>query len=56
MLFKRLQKTLGKDVSLMVAFLVAEVLLQFVFIYKVNWLGQHIIMDIRVKLQKHMLQ
>ena len=41
---------------LMVAFLVAEVLLQFVFIYKVNWLGQHIIMDIRVKLQKHMLQ
>jgi len=41
---------------LMVVFLVAEVLLQFVFIYKVNWLGQHIIMDIRVKLQKHMLQ
>ncbi|GGK40776.1 MULTISPECIES: ABC transporter ATP-binding protein [Flavobacteriaceae] len=41
---------------LMVAFLVAEVLLQFLFIYKVNWLGQHIIMDIRVKLQKHMLQ
>ena len=41
---------------LMVAFLIAEVLLQFLFIYKVNWLGQHIIMDIRVKLQKHMLQ
>ncbi len=41
---------------LMVAFLLAEVFLQFLFIYKVNWLGQHIIMDIRVKLQKHMLQ
>jgi len=41
---------------LMVVFLVAEVLLQFVFIYKVNWLGQNIIEDIRVKLQKHMLQ
>jgi len=32
------------------------VVLQFIFIYKVNWLGQHIIKDIRVKLQKHMLQ
>jgi subfamily B ATP-binding cassette protein MsbA len=41
---------------IMVAFLVAEVLLQFLFIYKVNWLGQHIIMDIRMKLQKHMLK
>ncbi len=41
---------------LMVAFLIAEVLLQFVFIYKVNWLGQHIIKDIRVQLNKHMLQ
>lgn len=41
---------------LMVVFLIAEVLLQFLFIYKVNWLGQHIIKDIRVQLQKHMLQ
>ncbi|WP_456460862.1 ABC transporter ATP-binding protein [Lutibacter sp.] len=41
---------------LMVAFLVAEVILQFLFIYIVNWMGQHIIKDIRVKLQKHMLQ
>ncbi|WP_457618139.1 ABC transporter ATP-binding protein [Lutibacter sp.] len=40
----------------MVAFLVAEVILQFLFIYIVNWMGQHIIKDIRVKLQKHMLQ
>lgn len=41
---------------LMCGFLFAEVFLQFIFIYKVNWLGQHIIKDIRVKLQKHMLQ
>ncbi|MDP2069036.1 MAG: ABC transporter ATP-binding protein [Lutibacter sp.] len=41
---------------LMVVFLIAEVLLQFIFIYKVNWLGQHIIKDIRVQLNKHMLQ
>jgi subfamily B ATP-binding cassette protein MsbA len=41
---------------LMVVFLIAEVVLQFIFIYKVNWLGQHIIKDIRIKLQKHMLQ
>lgn len=40
---------------LMCGFLIVEVLLQFVFIYKVNWLGQHIIKDIRVKLQDHML-
>ncbi len=40
---------------LMIVFLIAEVLLQFVFIYKVNWFGQHIIKDIRVQLQKHML-
>ncbi|REE80531.1 ATP-binding cassette, subfamily B, MsbA [Lutibacter oceani] len=41
---------------LMCGFLLAEVLLQFLFIYKVNWLGQHIIKDIRIKLQNHMLQ
>ena len=41
---------------LMCLFLVGEVVLQFIFIYKVNWLGQHIIKDIRVQLQKHMLQ
>lgn len=41
---------------LMCAFLLGEVFLQFIFIYKVNWLGQHIIKDIRVQLQKHMLQ
>ncbi|WP_372792515.1 ABC transporter ATP-binding protein [Lutibacter sp.] len=41
---------------LMCVFLLAEVAMQIIFIYKVNWLGQHIIKDIRVKLQQHMLQ
>ncbi|MBP8793674.1 MAG: ABC transporter ATP-binding protein [Lutibacter sp.] len=41
---------------LMIVFLMAEVFLQFIFIYIVNWLGQHIIKDIRLKLQNHMLQ
>ncbi len=40
----------------MLVLLMGEVFLQFIFIYKVNWLGQHIIKDIRVQLQKHMLQ
>ncbi len=41
---------------LMLLFLLFEVFLQFLFIYKVSWLGQHIIKDIRVKLQQHMLK
>lgn len=41
---------------LMIVFLIAEVFLQFIFIYKVNWLGQNIIKDIRVQLQAHMLK
>ncbi len=45
-----------KYALLMCVFLVAEVLMQVIFIYKVNWIGQHIIKDIRVQLQKHMLQ
>ena len=40
---------------LMCAFLFGEVFLQFIFIYKVNCIGQHIIKDIRVKLKKHKL-
>lgn len=40
----------------MLLLLLIEIVLQFVFIYKVNWLGQHIIKDIRTKLQKHILQ
>ncbi len=41
---------------LICVFLIIEVFLQFIFIYKVNWLGQNIIKDIRLKLQKHMLR
>jgi subfamily B ATP-binding cassette protein MsbA len=40
----------------MLGFLLMEVMLQFVFIYKVNWLGQNIIKDIRIQLQAHMLK
>ncbi|MDP3353870.1 MAG: ABC transporter ATP-binding protein, partial [Flavobacteriaceae bacterium] len=35
--------------------LIVEVLLQLIFIYISNWLGQHIIRDIREKLFKHMM-
>ena len=41
---------------LMCVFLIVEVFLQFIFIYRVNWLGQNIIKDIRVQLQEHMLK
>lgn len=34
----------------------AEVLLQFSFIYNANWVGQHIIRDIRVKIFNHILK
>jgi len=40
---------------LIVAVLFIEVILQFVFIHTANWLGQHIISDIRTVLFKHML-
>lgn len=40
---------------LIFVFLLAEVFLQFIFIYKVNWLGQNIIKDMRTQLQEHML-
>jgi len=42
-------------VALMVGVLVLEVFFQFSFIYYANWLGQHVIRDIRVKLFKLML-
>lgn len=42
-------------VSLMMGVLLLEVLFQFSFIYYANWLGQHVIRDIRVKLFKLML-
>ncbi|MBL4663936.1 MAG: ABC transporter ATP-binding protein [Flavobacteriaceae bacterium] len=42
-------------VSLMIGVLLLEVLFQFGFIYYANWLGQHVIRDIRVKLFTLML-
>lgn len=41
---------------LMFGVLLIEVLLQFTFIYFANWVGQHIIRDIRVKIFRHILQ
>ena len=43
-------------ILLMLAVLIAEVLLQIVFIYFANWIGQHIIRDIRAKIFRHILQ
>ncbi|WP_109299449.1 ABC transporter ATP-binding protein [Aquimarina sp. AU474] len=42
-------------ISLMVGTLFLEVISQFLFIYFANWLGQQVILDIRVKLFNHML-
>ena len=41
---------------LMLAILLIEVLLRFTFIYFANWVGQHIIRDIRAKIFRHILQ
>ena len=41
---------------LMLGILLIEVLLQFTFIYFANWVGQHIIKDIRAKIFRHILQ
>ena len=41
---------------LMLGVLLIEVLLQFTFIYFANWVGQHIIRDIRAKIFRHILQ
>ena len=43
-------------IALMAAALVLEVIFQFMFIYYANWLGQHVIYDLRNTLFKHMLQ
>ena len=43
-------------VLLMLGVLIAEVILQIVFIYFANWIGQHIIRDIRAKIFRHILQ
>ncbi len=42
-------------IILMLVALIVEVFFQLVFIYISNWLGQHIIRDIREKLFKHMM-
>ena len=41
---------------LMLGVLFVEVALQFIFIYYANWVGQHIIRDIRAKIFRHILQ
>ena len=41
---------------LMLGILLVEVFLQFTFIYFANWVGQHIIRDIRAKIFRHILQ
>ena len=41
---------------LMLCILLVEVVLQFIFIYFANWVGQHIIRDIRAKIFRHILQ
>ncbi len=40
---------------LMLGVLMIEVILQFTFIYFANWVGQHIIRDIRAKIFRHIL-
>jgi subfamily B ATP-binding cassette protein MsbA len=42
-------------IVLMLIVLIVEVLLQLIFIFISNWLGQHIIRDIRAQLFKHMM-
>jgi len=43
------------NVLLMFAVLVVEILFQFLFTYYANWVGQHIIRDIRSKIFDHIL-
>ena len=43
-------------IALMALTLVLEVVFQFVFIYYANWLGQHVIFDLRNMLYRHMIQ
>ena len=43
-------------IALMTLTLVLEVVFQFVFIYYANWLGQHVIFDLRKMLYRHMIQ
>ena len=43
-------------IALMGITLLLEVVFQFMFIYYANWLGQHVIYDLRNTLYRHMLQ
>ncbi|CAI8157680.1 MAG: putative ABC transporter ATP-binding protein [Bacteroidota bacterium] len=43
-------------IAVMGAALILEVVFQFMFIYFANWLGQHVIYDLRNTLYTHMLQ
>jgi len=40
-------------IQILLALIFAEVILQFLFIYYANWVGQHIIRDIRAKTFRH---
>ena len=42
-------------IIIMLILLVLEVLLQFVFVFMANWLGQHVIKDIRKEIFEHIL-
>lgn len=44
------------NVMLMFGAVLIEVLLRFIFIYFANWVGQHIIRDLRAKIFRHILQ
>ncbi|WP_166385710.1 MULTISPECIES: ABC transporter ATP-binding protein [unclassified Polaribacter] len=47
---------LVNNIILMLVVVLVEVLLRFTFIYFANWVGQHIIRDIRAKTFRHILQ
>jgi len=54
-LYESDEKGLVILVSILAGVLFLEVIVQFLFIFFANWIGQSIIRDIRVKLFKHML-
>jgi subfamily B ATP-binding cassette protein MsbA len=54
-LYESDEKGLVVLVSFLAGILFLEVIVQFLFIFFANWIGQSIIKDIRIKLFKHML-
>lgn len=50
------EETLLYYTLVMLVVLIAEVVLQVLFIYFANWIGQHIIRDMRAKIFRHILQ